>query len=56
MIEHVFDYRRVKRITDANPMEADNPWRLTISREIFYLMEVQENGKDVGVWAFEVFD
>ena len=56
MISHTTDYRRVKRITDANPMEADNPWRLTISREIYYLIEVQENCKDVGVWAFEPHD
>lgn len=52
MIERTEDYRRVKRITEANPISADSPWDLIISRDFFYLIEVQD-GKDVGVWCFE---
>lgn len=52
MIERTEDYRRVKRITAANPMSRDNPWNLVVSSDYFYLLEVQ-NGQDVGVWCFE---
>lgn len=52
MIERTEDYRRVKRITAANPMSEDRPWHLTISSDLFYLIEVQD-GQDVGVWCFE---
>ncbi len=52
MIERTNDYRRVKHLTDANPIDAETPWDLTISSKVFYLIEVQD-GKDVGVWAFE---
>lgn len=52
MIERTEDYRRVKRITAANPMSEDNPWDLVISHDFYYLIEVKD-GKDVGVWCFE---
>jgi hypothetical protein len=52
MIERTEDYRRVKRITAANPMSEDSPWELIISNDLFYLIEVQD-GQDVGVWCFE---
>lgn len=55
MIERTQDYRRVKRITAANPMSEDNPWQLTISIDFIYLIEVQ-GGEDVGVWCFEPDD
>lgn len=55
MIEHCKDFRRVKKLTDANPMKDHGPWRLSIARDIFYLVEV-EDGKDIGAWAFEPYE
>ncbi len=51
-LERTQDYRRVKRLTLANPIDEDTPWDLTISRNVFYLIEVKD-GQDVGVWCFE---
>ena len=51
MLEHCKDFRRVKKLTDANPMKGRGPWQLSISREIFYLVEVEDE-KDIGAWAF----
>lgn len=42
MIEHVRDFRRVKRLAG---------WDIHISSRTLYLVEV-EDGKDVGVWMF----
>ena len=52
MIERTQDYRRVKRLAVENPMDEETPWDFSISRKVFYLIEVKD-GKDVGVWAFE---
>ncbi len=52
MIERTQDYRRVKALTLANPAEGVPEWELIVSRDFFYLIEVQ-GGVDVGVWAFE---
>lgn len=51
-IERTEDYRRVKRLVDANPIDQESEWKLTISRDVFYLIEVQD-GEDVGVWCFD---
>ena len=50
-IERTFDYRRVKKITDANPA-GGLAWQIIISRDYVYLIEVAK-GSDVGVWCFE---
>ncbi len=55
MLERVTEYRRIKRISDANPSLDGKMWDLVISREVFYLMEVLR-GKDSGVWAFHPCD
>lgn len=52
MIERVTDYRRVKKITDANPISSDNPWQILALDDVFYLVEV-EDGEDLGVWCLE---
>lgn len=52
MIERAFDYRRVNRLAKANQIDANTDWKLTISRKVFYLIEVQ-GGNDMGVWCFE---
>ena len=41
MIERCFDYRRIQKFPD---------WRMCVSQELFYLMEVKD-GKDLGVWT-----
>jgi len=41
MIERCTDYRRIKKFPD---------WRMLVSHEVFYLMEVKD-GKDLGVWT-----
>ncbi len=41
MIERCFDYRRIKKFPE---------WKVQVSSEIFYLMEIQD-GKDLGVWT-----
>ena len=47
MIERCFDYRRIKKFPE---------WKVQVSREIYYLMEIQD-GKDLGVWTLhEGFD
>lgn len=48
MIEPCRDYRRVKRLSDRF---ADDPWRIIVSNDCHYLMEV-EDGEDLGVWGF----
>ncbi len=50
MIERSFDYRRIKRISDANPVPILGPWEIIASIEYFYLIEKQHN-KDLGAWA-----
>jgi hypothetical protein len=52
MIERTKDYRRVKRLALANPIDQDTPWDLIISSDVIYLIEVKD-GVDVGVWCFE---
>jgi len=57
MIEHCTDYRRVKRLADANPISEDKPWKLAIWRDVKYLIETDDDtGEDLGVWCFEPDD
>lgn len=51
-LERTQDYRRVKRVTDANPMQDRDEWNLVISSRYIYLVE-NDGEKDVGVWCFE---
>ena len=51
-LERTQDYRRVKRITDANPMADSPPWTLVISSDFIYLIET-DGDKDLGLWVFE---
>lgn len=51
MIEHTRDFRRVKRLSDANPPFGLDPWDIKIQHDVFYLVE--KNKKDIGVWCFE---
>ena len=42
MIERCTDYRRIKKFPD---------WKMQVSSEIYYLMEIKD-GVDLGVWTF----
>lgn len=54
MIQHTQDYRRVKRIADANPRGDEIPWKLVVSSDYIYLMEVKDQ-RDIGVWCLEPY-
>lgn len=52
MIERTRDLRRVKKISDANPIEEMVSFFLSISQDILYLVD-RKDDVDLGVWAFE---
>ena len=52
MLEHTRDFRRIKKLAELYPAKNIGPWPMLISRDVHCFIEV-ENGKDLGVWAFE---
>lgn len=54
-LERTKDYRRVKNITDQNPIDEQVEWQLVISSRYIYLVE-NDGEKDVGVWCFEPYE
>lgn len=51
-LERTQDYRRVKRVADANPMKDRDEWNLVISSRYIYLIE-NDGENDLGAWCFE---
>ena len=51
MIEQTRDFRRIKRLVDANIRNGEDTIDVSISIANLYFLEV-EDGKDIGAWGF----